>query len=69
MDSEYVPGPALTWAQKIVRVLYVCVAQNSGHCNESEARFICPKNEKVAKVKYSLNAKSCNVRGVGTFVF
>ena len=28
--------------------------------------FICPKNEKVLKVKYPLNAKSCNVRGVGT---
>jgi hypothetical protein len=26
-------------------------------------------NEKVSKVKYSLNAKSYNVRGVGTFFF
>jgi hypothetical protein len=34
-----VPGPALTWAQKIVRVLYVCLAQNSGHCND-KARLV-----------------------------
>ena len=59
------PGP-----KKIVRVLYVWTAQNSGHCND-KARLVLypPRTKKVSKVNYSLNAKNCNVRGVSTFIF
>jgi hypothetical protein len=33
----------------------------------SKARFIHPNEAEVSKVDYSSKAKSCNVRGVGTF--
>ena len=59
------PGP-----KKIVCVLYVWTAQNSGHCNDKASLVLYPpRTKKVSKVNYSLNAKNCNVRGVSTFIF